>query len=192
MDTGLFTDSLYRELHSIPERHEELFDPLKPGMQPPSQAQVNNATNFLLECMTSAAETAVPRRRPSLRAKPWWTNELSQARNNVNEARAHASARFKELGHPDPVAVQTVKHLAAVSDRLYKRTKRRFYEEVVRAAGPRNFWDMRKWTNGSRQYPSPPISRGEDREPALTHADKCEALREKLLPPGPPDSSNRG
>ena len=191
MDVEQFTKTLDRELRDDQGRFNATFGPLKNNVQPPTREQVDTATNFLLNSMTKAAEAAVPRRRPSPRAKAWWTPKLSQARANLNDARADASAKCKALGHPDPEAIQRVKHFAAVADRLYKKTKQEFYAEVIRATGPQNFWDLKKWTQGSRQYPSPPIDRGEGLEPALSHTEKCDTLREKLLPaplplPNPP------
>ena len=150
MDAERFTKTLDRELHDNWDQYNTMFGPLKNDVQPPTREEVDNATNFLLNCMTKAAEDAVPRRRPSPQAKAWWTPKLSQARANVNKARADASTRYKTLGHPDPEALQHVKHYAAVAGRLYKKTKREFYAEVIRATGPHNFWDLKKWTQGSR------------------------------------------
>lgn len=69
-----------------------------------------------------------------------------------------------------------------MADCLYKKTKQEYYTEVIRAMTLQNFWDLKKWTHGNCQYPSPPIQREEGQEPALTHTNKCEVLREKLLP----------
>jgi hypothetical protein len=191
MDAERFTKSLDRELHLNQDTYNDTFGPLGNATQPPTREDIDNATQFLLNGMSKAAEEAVPRRRPSPRAKAWWTPKLSQARDNLNKARSDASAIHKTLGLPDPEAVQRVKHYAAVADRLYKKTKREFYAEVIRSTGPQNFWDLKKWTQGSRQYPSPPINRGEGLDPALSHSEKCDVLRNKLLPaphplPNPP------
>ena len=182
VDAEQFTKTLSRELHDNQEQFNIKFSPLKNNVELPTRKEVDMATNFMLNCMSKGAEEAVPQCRPSPRAKAWWTPKLSQARANLNEARAHASARCKTLGHPDPIAKQQVKHFAAVANCLYKKTKQEFYAEVIRTMGPQNFWDLKKWTQGSHQYPSPPIDRGKGLEPALSHADKCKVLREKLLP----------
>ena len=135
--------------------------------------------------MATAADKCVPCHRSSPHAKPWWTPQLTEARCLLRQARATARDTMLVLGHPDEEATQYVKHCANSADRLYKKTKQHFYEEVVKNATATTFWDMRKWTTGSRQYPSPPLSRGAGAEPALSHSDKCKLLRATLLPPPP-------
>ncbi|CAK5263969.1 unnamed protein product [Mycena citricolor] len=47
-----------------------------------------------------------------------------------------------------------------------------------------NIWGFRKWAAGARNYPSPAIKRP-GQTPAVSHKDKCEALREALFQPPP-------
>lgn len=103
----------------------------------------------------------------------------------LRQACATAQDTMLVLRHLDEEATQYVKHCANSADRLYKKMKQHFYEEVVKNATATTFWDMRKWTTGSRQYPSPPLSQGAGAEPALSHSDKCKLLRAMLLPPPP-------
>jgi hypothetical protein len=126
--------------------------------------------------MTAAADIVVPWRRPSACAKPWWTQELSNIRTQLTEARANTSALYKANGRPDTEATGLVKHLANKTERLIKKTKQKFYENAVKSVGPRNFWDLKKWTTGTCQYPIPPIDCGEGTTPALTHEDKCNTI----------------
>jgi len=106
IDANLFTDVVDRELHEDKDRHSAIFAPLRNAAQPPTRQEVDAATYFMLECMSTAAEVAVPCRRSSPRAKPWWTRKLSQARKNLNDARAEASTAYQIIGQPDPGAVQ--------------------------------------------------------------------------------------
>ena len=71
-----------------------------------------------------------------------------------------------------------------------KKAKKDFYTEKVEQANSRNFWEFRRWTTGTRQYPSPAISRGPDRAPAITHEEKCEALWTILFPTPEADMVN--
>ena len=183
INVNLFTDTIDRELHKDKVKHNAIFAPLRNAAQPPNREEVDAATEFMLECMTSTAEAAVPCRKSSPRAKPWWTHKLSQARKDLNNARAEASTAYQTTGQQDPVAAQRVRHYAAAVDRLYKKMKRDYYAEVIRTTTPQNFWDLQKWMHGNCQYPSPPIQRDVGQEPAWTHTDKCDVLREKLLPP---------
>src|SRR6266849_2617545 len=166
VDKNLFTDRVDRELHEDVEKHNTIFGTLMNTTPMPTRTEVDAATYFMLECMTTAAEVATPWRRTSPRAKPWWTQKLSQARKDLNDARAEASAAHQLTGEPDPEAAQHVRHLTAVADRLYKKTKRDYYTELIRKTTPQNFWELMKWTRGNRQYPSPLIQRGAGREPA--------------------------
>jgi ribonuclease HI len=181
-DEKRYTEELRRLLEKDRARHAETFDPIRTGDGSMTTQQVDNATAYILKLMTAAADIAVPRRRPSARAKPWWTQELSNIHTQLTEARANASALYKVNGRPNTEAARLVKHLANKTERLIKKTKQNFYENAVKSVGPRNFWDLKKWTMGSRQYPSPPIDRGEGTAPALTHEDKCNTIRAHLLP----------
>ena len=44
---------------------------------------------------------------------------------------------------------------------------------------------MRKWTKGTREYASPPILRP-DQSLAISHQDKCDAIRDELFQQPPP------
>lgn len=46
--------------------------------------------------------------------------------------------------------------------------------------------DFPKWTKGKREYPTPPLSRGDGSPLGTTHTDKCVVLRNTLFAP-PPD-----
>ena len=70
--------------------------------------------------------------------------------------------------------------------RAVRKAKADFYNQVAREAMPEDIFRMRKWGKGVREYPSPPISRGADRPPAVNHEDKCDAIREELFQV-PPD-----
>ena len=186
MDAETFTKTLSHELHADSDRYDKMFGPLiHNDIRATTPTEIDAATDFFQSCMTAAAAKAVPLHRSSPHAKPWWTPQLTEARRILRQARSTARDATIALGYPDEGATRYVTHCANVADRLYKKTKRHFYEEVVKNATATTFWEMRKWTTGSRQYPSPPLSRGVGADLAITHADKCNVLRAALLPPPP-------
>ncbi len=64
-------------------------------------------------------------------------------------------------------------------------TKKEYYLKMVQEANSHNIWMYRKWTLNKRTYTSPPITRGDNAAPAITHEDKCQTLWEHLFPEPP-------
>ena len=56
---------------------------------------------------------------------------------------------------------------------------------MVEEADSHSIWTYRKWTNSMRTYTAPPLDHGEDQTLAITHAEKCDVLREHLFPEPP-------
>ena len=56
-----------------------------------------------------------------------------------------------------------------------------FFDKIIRETDTRNIWERHRWTKGQRQYPSPPIQRGNGLPDAVQHQDKCDAIRDVLF-----------
>ena len=85
-----------------------------------------------------------------------------------------------------------------IDDRIYPVIPRPRRFPDVENASSRDIWTFPKWSKGTRNYPTPPISRGPNQPRAISHEDKCEALRRELYQPPPtldqeflPDLSSR-
>lgn len=68
---------------------------------------------------------------------------------------------------------------------MCRKKKRAWVTNTLQDAKDNDIWQFQKWSKGVRNYPSPPISRGNGLPPAVSHAEKCEALRAELYQPPP-------
>lgn len=64
--------------------------------------------------------------------------------------------------------------------RLCRIKKREWVNEKLQQATTDDIWGFQNWSKGSRNYPSPPISRGVGVPKAVSHQEKCDALRSEL------------
>jgi hypothetical protein len=78
-----------------------------------------------------------------------------------------------------------VKKIGNFFKRLCKATKSKWAIDKLEEARVEDIWGFRKWSKGARNYPTPAISRRNGQEPAVTHRDKCDAIREELFQPPP-------
>ncbi|KAF7343444.1 putative RNA-directed DNA polymerase from transposon BS [Mycena venus] len=65
-------------------------------------------------------------------------------------------------------------------------TKRKWVIEKLEEAHTKDIWGYRKWSKGIRNYPTPAITQRDRQPPAVSHKDKCDALRDELFQPPPP------
>ncbi|KAG8988348.1 hypothetical protein FRB90_002806 [Tulasnella sp. 427] len=160
-DKELFCDTV----SAVRSRHSDALQTIRdPNL---STGQLDQAATAIREILTEAADAAAPTRRPSSRAKPFWTDELTDLRDETIRARNRCRDHTRRVGSPNPTLVSDLKHAENVFTRVFRKTRNR------------------KWTEGRRTYPSPPISRS-GRPAAIQHKDKCEALREELFPTSAP------
>ena len=66
-----------------------------------------------------------------------------------------------------------------------KIKKREWAVKQLEDAASNDIWKFQDWSKGIRNYPTPPISRGANAPKAITHQEKCDALRNELYQPPP-------
>ena len=176
--------------HSDPTGYAEAFRPLRErDTTRPTPQNLDTAAEFLINALKRAVRRTAPERKPSTRGKIYWTPKLTKATEDKIDARKAMRASADAQGGCDTVLAQTYRHFKAVVSRLDRKTKRDFYRKKIKEVSKKNFWDLLKWTKGSRQYPTPALSRGNNQPVATTHDEKCNVLREVLLP-APPTLAN--
>lgn len=179
-DVDLFKRTLREELDARMHTFAALRD--EGAWLPP--AVLDTITRALHDALQVAADKAVPVRRPSTYAKPFWDAELDAAKEEIVRAKLELAAALL----PDVIEelAKVYTHHVRRLRRLVKKKKRAFYRARLENATSKDMWEFPRWTKGKRQYPTPPIFRGEGVPPATEHADKCAALRDALFAP-PPD-----
>lgn len=151
----------------------------------PTDSQLDEYADILSDAIQNALAIAAPKRRPSKNTKPWWDQDLTNATQNLADARC-AHQAYQNLTGEYSLALQTdVLQRRNFFKRLCNFKKRTWITETLENATPKDIWDFPSWSKGLRNYPTPPISRGPNTPKATSHEDKCEALRKELYQPPP-------
>ena len=169
---------------AIAERENELSPLLSDNA--PTDDYLDRAANLLTEAMQQATTATAKAKRPSPKAKPWWTPELSEAAKRVNQARKEAWTFERQFGTRDRALRSKINRARNHLKRLCKFQKAKWATDCVEGAKTGDIWKFRKWSQGIRNYPTPAIYRGPDTPPATTHSEKCDAIRDELFQPPPP------
>ncbi|GBE87945.1 hypothetical protein SCP_1201710 [Sparassis crispa] len=149
-------------------------------------AQLDKATTQVTKAMQETNETTVPTRKPHDRARPWWNKELDKATMRIAEQRSLNLVHQKRWGKQSANVTSLIKKSQNYFKRLYKSAHAQWLTSTLEEATTKDIWSFPKWGKGVRTYPSPAISQGPGREPAVQHSDKCDALRDELFQPPPP------
>lgn len=126
-----------------------------------SKATIDDAVLAIQEAMTCAADDSVPLSRGCSRSVPWWNSELDELKRIRAEARIQSLKYLKEIGivHDDLLAA------VATADNRFtkavKRTKRNFYAAELEKATNTDIYKFRSWSQGRRNYQSPPMKLGD-------------------------------
>ncbi|KDQ49448.1 hypothetical protein JAAARDRAFT_200850 [Jaapia argillacea MUCL 33604] len=72
-----------------------------------SPGELDEVTQVFTEALTSTTERTVPVKKPSNRAQPWWSKELSEANHQIANAREQSREHKQQWGTPNPV-IQTL------------------------------------------------------------------------------------
>ncbi|KAI0949613.1 hypothetical protein AcW1_010370 [Taiwanofungus camphoratus] len=148
--------------------------------------QLDNAAESLTLAMQEANNATVPLRKPSDKARPWWNVTLEAASRRIAEQRSLNLDHQRHWGAQSPSVSSLIKKSKQYFKRLYKKARSEWFTKTLEEAKTKDIWGFPKWGKGVRTYPSPAISRGPGREPAVQHVDKCDALRDELFQPPPP------
>ena len=152
----------------------------------PSDMQLDLYAETLSQCIQNALASAAPERRPSAKAKPWWDKDLTNATKAIAASRAALQTHQNLTGEYDLTLHTNLIRNRNFFKRLCKYKKKQWVNQTLEDATSKDIWSFPKWSRGIRNYPTPPISQGPDRPKAISHVEKCEALRRELYQPPPP------
>ena len=151
----------------------------------PSNDQLDTYAETLSEVIQATLQRTAPPRKPSPHSKPWWDKDLSDATKAVAAARSSYQTHQNLTGEFDHSLHTDVLRNRNFFKRLCKFKKKTWATHTLENASSKDIWSFPKWSRGIRNYPTPPISQGPDQPRAITHEDKCEALRKELYQPPP-------
>ncbi len=144
--------------------------------------ELNAAAEALTDAMQEATEQAVPIRRNSPQARPWWNNELDDIVQRLHRLRDRARLHVCVYHTTDEETLREVRQTKRSLQRQIRRYKKDWINSTLEEAN--DPWSFAKWGRGCRNYPTPAI-RQRDGTTAINHAAKCEALRSELFQPPP-------
>lgn len=146
---------------------------------------LDEAAIAITRAMQAATSSTGKRYRPCARSKPWWDDELRDAARALAALRLEqARERQEQQTHDQRLADRIIK-ARNTFHRMCKKKKKQHAVETLESAKDQDIWSFQNWSRGTRNYPTPPIDRGAHIPPAVTHEEKCEALRTELYQPPP-------
>ena len=136
---------------------EHILTPLLNEISP-SNDQLDTYAETLSEVIQNTLAQTAPARRPSTQAKPWWDKDLSDATRAVARARSANQAYQNLTGEFDHDLQTDTIHNRNFFKRLCKFKKKEWVNKTLENASSRDIWTFPKWSKGTRNYPTPPIS----------------------------------
>ncbi|KAJ6484435.1 hypothetical protein C8R47DRAFT_981035, partial [Mycena vitilis] len=122
-----------------------------------SEAELDAAADTFTAALKDATEEVVPKKKPSNKAKPWWSKELSDAATRIatqkEELKEYKMRRGRTSGNLEALIRKSNNYFR----RLYSRLKGKWLTETLEDAKVEDIWGFRKWSKGTRNYPAPAI-----------------------------------
>ncbi|KAL0057564.1 hypothetical protein AAF712_015786 [Marasmius tenuissimus] len=142
--------------------HKDKISILSTKSQVLTNNELEDATTAITEAMKAATATVAEERRSSPHAKPWWNNRISEAVGRVKRARASAREHRMTNGLTDLSLQAAVRHEERHTEHLIQYTKKTWAVDQLEGAVPKDIWGFRKWSAGTRNFPTPAIRRADD------------------------------
>ena len=183
VDKEVWKTTLEEELEGEKEKLEQLITQTG-GLL--SEVALDECEEALTKCVVNTISRAGKEKRPSRKAKPWWDDQLVEASERVARAREEQKAHQHALDHNTGGTIRNrIKRARNFFKRLCKIKRQTWAVNKLEETESSDIWGFQKWSKGSRNYPTPPISTGTGNPKAVSHKDKCEAIRKELYQPPP-------
>jgi len=175
-----WTKELEKAIHKSQETLRPLLSP-----DPLTPHTLDQCADALTDTLQMATATTAKIRQLCANAKPWWDNDLTQAAERVSEARKEQKRHLDTLNSFNGNIRTRIRKARNFFKRLCRIKKRDWINEKLQQATKDDIWGFQNWSKGTRNYPTPPISRGANTPKAITHQEKCDVLRNELYQPPP-------
>ena len=137
--------------------------------------------SVLTEAITSATKASIPLKKLSNRAKPWWSSELKELRQEITRAQ-----RLLSLGEPNStlayVRARNIYFLAI------KRAKRDHWNQFLEKEDSKSIFKALAYTKSRKVEKLPPI-RSNSGLLQDSFQGRCKALKDTLFPTLPTTES---
>jgi len=183
VDMEVWKTVLEEELSGEKEKLDQLLSQVEDVM---CEEVLDECEKALTKCMVNTIARAGKEKKPSSKAKLWWDSELVEASERVARAREEQKAHQHALDQNTGGTIRNrIKRARNFFKRLCKIKRQTWAVNKLEEAESSDIWEFQKWSKGSRNYPTPPISTGAGNPKAVSHKDKCEAIRRELYQPPP-------
>jgi hypothetical protein len=121
----------------------------------------------LQEALIEATHKTAKIAHPSETAILWWNTKIQHALKITHDWKTKAK---QELHNTNSISSDTNRATNRAVRNLrneIKTEKRNWLQKTLEEADTNNIWVFRKWSKGSHNYPTPPISRGPNRPKAI-------------------------
>src|ERR1700710_967200 len=140
-----------------------------------NQANLNSAAKFLTPLIHEAAETCIPKRKPSPRSKPWWNDDINKKRTLMKSRLRQWKA---ERTTPNWNQYATTRNLY---QRTIRDAKTNLWNDFHKNARGKDIFTALKYTKPRRTEPTPDITL--NGHTATTFQRKAQLFRQALFPP---------
>jgi 5'-deoxynucleotidase YfbR-like HD superfamily hydrolase len=135
------------------------------------------AAQELIDAITESAKAAIPISKPGARAKPWWSHDLLNLRQNMIRAQ-------RLIIYSDADSIRQYLSAKNTYFQAIKQAKREHWNSFLEKEDPKSIFKAIKYTKSTIIAPIPPI-KSSNGDIHNTFEAKANTLRNTLFPPPP-------
>ena len=180
-----FRDVDWEEFKKRLETKLELLDPPTRIL---TQGELDKACRELTEAIQDVIKSEVPVSEPGIRAKRWWTKELTKLRQEANRKGRKAS---KYRNWPDHHTHEDKRIANKSFQKTLERTKRQHWRDWLEKAEDPDIWTAHKYASspagdgGKCRIPVLKVTKNNQETTATTNSEKASMLATAFFPPRP-------
>ena len=155
-----------------------------------SSGELDNMCLKLTQALQETIEEKVPKTNLRVKAKKWWTKELTKLRQNANRT-GHKASKYQNW--PDHHSHAERREANKIFQRTLERTKRQHWRDWLEKADDPDIWTAHQYTSspagdsGKSRIPILKLTRESQETTATTNKEKSRLLAQKFFPLKPPD-----
>ena len=157
-----------------------------------TSVELDTACQKLTEAIQETIDGEVPRIDPKIRAKRWWTKELTKLRQEANRKGRKAS---KYRDWPEHRSHAERKEANKTFHKTLECTKRQHWQDWLEKADDPDIWTAHRYTStpagdgGRSRIPVLKVARDGQETITATNEEKSNMLAKTFFPPRPPDDT---
>ena len=154
--------------------------------------EIESSCLKLTKSLQETIDEEVPTAELGIKAKRWWTKELTKLRQEANRKGRRAS-KYKDW--PDHHTHAERKEASQHFHRTLEHTKRQHWRDWLEKADDPDIWTAHKYTSspagdgGKSRIPVLKAERNAQETSATTNEEKSKILAKTFFPPRPPDDT---